>query len=491
MFLDNQCFHMIRPLLGYLETTALTPHAGHVTMNRSLILLPLLILWAWTSPFTSHAEPARLTLEACLERALPYADAIKITEESLYAAEQDRLRARSVLVPSIELTGRVSGEVTDLSGASASPFNITEKSLGSFVGLGFKYSFYVNGRELIVYKASGELVDKAGMDLQAARQDYMLQVASAFIACIRSDRGMAIAEANLDRLTAHGNAVTRRIQAGLLTKTERFRSDAELAQGRADLAEARNQKALSRRALHRLVPLAEGVDLAEPSGVPAPAAPTLDGWVELAEKSRPELKALRLSSRVADKEVAVTRSTYWPKLTLEGSAGRGESRVDGSYDSRDADFTQESTLYSASLTLSLPLVDGGLRRADLRKSLSAKRSVDHRMRQVEKEIRLAVEQAWYDLGTETQRTQALEEGLTYARQFLEAVTRQFDQGLAQSLDLTDANTRLLEAENRVSDARFALHLAALRLRHASGLPPVAIANPHGRAPKESPTPEAP
>lgn len=447
-------------------------------MNRWFLLLPLLLVSAWVGPVACQAEP--LTLGACIQRALPYAESIKLAEESLYAAEQDRHRARSVLVPSVELTGRLSAKSTEIKGAAAPPNRITETSHGVFAGLGFEYSFYLNGRELIVYRASGELVEKAGMELTAARHDYMLQVAATFIGCIRSEKGVAIAEADLSRLASHREAVMRRIRAGLLTKTERFRSDAELAGGRARLKEARNRRTVSRRALKRLVPLEDGFQLAPPKEIKTPAALALEECVALAIKNRPELKALTLASRVAEKEVQVAQSTYWPKLTLEGSAGRTESRVDGSYDTLDAEFDLDTTGYGASLTLSLPLLDGGLRRADIRKSLSGKRSVDHRLRQATKEIRLAVERAWFDHNTESQRVQALTEGLVYSRQFLEAVTRRFDEGLAQSLDLTDANTRLVEAENQLADARFALHLAAIRLRYASGVPMLPDFDSHER-----------
>ncbi|WP_300666769.1 TolC family protein [Desulfoluna sp.] len=438
-------------------------------MNRSLPLLTLLLLFAWSLPCPSSAGSEKLTLAACMKKALPYADTIQLAEESLYAAEQDRLRARAVLVPSVELTGRLSGNSTDLKGASAPPNRIKEKSYGSFAGIGLQYTFYLNGRELIVYKATGELVEKASMELQTATQDYLLQVAAAFIGCLRSQKGLAIAEANLSRLTSHREAVVRRIQAGRLVTTERFRSDADLAGGRARLTNAQNQRTLSRRSLQRLVPLPDDFQLAEPEKISTVESLPLRECQVLAEKNRPELKALLLASQVADKEVSVAKSTYWPRLTLEGAAGKGEQRVEGSYDSREADFDLDTTQYSASLTLTLPLLDGGLRRADIRKSLSDKRSVDHRRRQQTKKIRLAVERAWYDHDNESQRVRALTESLTYSRQFLTAVTRQFEEGLAESLDLIDANTRLVEAENQLADARFTLHLAAIRLRHASGL----------------------
>ncbi|SCY12561.1 TolC family protein [Desulfoluna spongiiphila] len=439
-------------------------------MNRSLMLLPLLLLCAWLGPSSAMAETGPITLRECIEKALPYADAIKLAEESLYAAEQDRLRARSVLIPTVELTGRIDGSNTEIQGAYAPPNRIEETRYGAFAGLGLSYSFYLNGRELIVYKASGELVEKAGMDVTAARHDYMLQVAVTFVGCIRSEKGVAIAEANLTRLISNRDAVIRRIEAGLLTRTEQFRSDAEVAGGRAELKEALNQRTVSRRALQRLVPLTDGFQLMPPETIPAPTNLSLEECVSLATENRPELKALVIASRVADKEVAVAKSTYWPKLTIEGSAGRTESRVDGSYDNLEADFDLDTTRYMASLTLSLPLMDGGLRRADIRKSLSDKRSVDHRLNERTKEIRLAVERAWYDHNTESLRVQALEESLTFARQFLDSVTRRFDEGLAESLDLIDANTRFVEAENQLADARFALQLAAIRLRYTSGVP---------------------
>ncbi|VFQ45243.1 TolC family protein [Desulfoluna butyratoxydans] len=439
-------------------------------MNRSLMTVPLLLLCAWIGPTSPMAEPVPITLRACIEKALPYAEDIRLAEESLYAAEQDRLRARSVLIPTVELTGRLDGSDTEIQGAYAPPNQIEETRYGTFAGLGFQYSFYINGRELIVYKASGELVEKAAMDLTAARHDYILQVAVTFVGVIRSEKGVAIADANLTRLISNRDAVVRRIQAGLLTRTEQFRSDAEVAGGRAELKEALNQRIVSRRALQRLVPLPDDFQLEPPEKIPAPSDLSLEECVTLATQNRPELKSLVIASSVADKEVAVAKSTYWPKLTLEGSAGRTDSRVDGSYDDLKADFDLDTTRYTASLTLSLPLVDGGLRRADVRKSLSDKRSVDYRLARKTKEIRLAVERAWYDHNTESLRVRALEESLTYARQFLDSVTRRFDEGLAESLDLIDANTRFVEAENQLADARFALQLAAIRLRYTSGVP---------------------
>ena len=438
-------------------------------MKRTIAIFTLLLF----SGLPNSALANRYTLKQCLTMAQPLAEEIKIAQESLVLARQDRIRARSALTPSLSFTSSFSGGVSDMDGASSPPKEMKETTYASFAGLGFRYSFYMNGRELIAFKASGELISKSRADIEAAKRDYALQVAAAFYDVIRRTRSVRIANANLTRLNAHKDAIHSRISAGLLTKTEAYRAQAEVAEGKAALTDAKNQLAASRSTLGRLVPLEEGFQLREPlQTIPKLPAPSLASAVEMGISMRPEIGSARLDAVVAGRQVEITKSLFWPKITLEGSAGLQNEDISGHYDATDTDFTRDTTAYNAKLTLSIPLIDGGLRSADVVKTKASERMARHRVRLAIKEVQHQVETAWYARLTQGDRVLALEETRHFSEQFLNATTKRFTEGMAQSLDLMDANTRLVEAENTLEDARFALMLAAIQLRHATGNDPV-------------------
>jgi len=64
---------------------------------------------------------------------------------------------------------------------------------------------------------------------------------------------------------------------------------------------------------------------------------------------------------------------------------------------------------------------------------------------------------------------ALSDQVTFAGFNYEAVLKQFRFGLANSVDVVDANTSLVTAERQLSDARYTYQLAILKLNRTQGL----------------------
>jgi outer membrane protein len=63
---------------------------------------------------------------------------------------------------------------------------------------------------------------------------------------------------------------------------------------------------------------------------------------------------------------------------------------------------------------------------------------------------------------------SLEDEVTFARDNHNSISRQYEFGLANSIDVIDANTLLLTAERQLSDARYNYQLSILRLDRATG-----------------------
>ena len=129
-------------------------------------------------------------------------------------------------------------------------------------------------------------------------------------------------------------------------------------------------------------------------------------------------------------------------------------------------FNKESRYAIASLNF--PLFEGGLRKAEVNQSISRLKQSELALNDMAQTVRVEVENVYLDLETQKGTLQFLGDQLTFARDNYNAVSRQFEFGLASSLDVIDANNLLLSAERQVADATYNYQLAILRLQRATG-----------------------
>jgi outer membrane protein len=62
----------------------------------------------------------------------------------------------------------------------------------------------------------------------------------------------------------------------------------------------------------------------------------------------------------------------------------------------------------------------------------------------------------------------LQDELKSAQENFNAVQMQFKYGMADSIDMMDANTLLVQAERRISDAEYTYYLAVLKILYTKG-----------------------
>ena len=85
-----------------------------------------------------------------------------------------------------------------------------------------------------------------------------------------------------------------------------------------------------------------------------------------------------------------------------------------------------------------------------------------------KSIGVKSQSAYLDLVTQKGILKYLEDQVVYARDNYNAVSKQFEFGLAQSLDVMDANTLLVTAERNLAEAVYDYQLAILKMKKATG-----------------------
>ncbi|MDD5154779.1 MAG: TolC family protein [Desulfovibrionales bacterium] len=423
-----------------------------ISLGHVLTLLAVLLT------FNSPATAQEYSLDDLYRIALERAERIKISEEDLYITERGKDKALAVLLPRLSAFGdytRYSDDKTSASGFIIQPEDSTSW------GLRLDQTLSLSGREVTAFKISKENIEKSRHDLYAAKEEYLFGVSSAYYDVLKAQKAAEIARANMERLTTHRDAASIRLKVGEVTKTALLRAEAELSGAQSELVKAENGLKLAKAVLARQVGISEDYELKE-SGVKTETFKdrSLVSLKEEAITERAEAKSLDLQKKLAEEQVRYVRGAYWPTVSIEGVYSRKE-------DSPAPTFVLEETAYGG-IRLNFPFFEGGLRRAEVKEAEARQRQSELIYEDLKKTINIEVENAYLDLITQREILKSLEDQLAFARDNYNATSKQFEFGLANSIDVMDANTLLVTSERQLAEARLNYRLADLRLKRTTG-----------------------
>jgi outer membrane protein len=425
-----------------------------------LLLVPLLagcLLLAWAPPCAAaDGERPVYGLLDLYRMALEKAEAIAIAQQDVVLAELDRKRALSVLIPHVDAFTNYTrfDEDKSINGVVGQPLWHADW------GLTAGQRFTINGRELTALRIAEDTIAKSRHDEDAVSEIYLIQLTEAYFDAAKVRKGLEIADANVRRLETHRHSVERRLALGEVTKTALFRADAELAEARAERVRRDNLLRLAMARLGRIAIVTTPFDIDVPlKTFQVEGSRELEVLKRRAVEQRAEIKSLAVQEEIAAKRVEYEKGAYWPTLGIEGNWVH--------MDQEPAPLFDDSL--SVGLNLTFPLYQGGLRQAEVAQARARERQVSLARSDTARQIEIEVEAAWLDVETQKGVIGSLEAQLRFARENYEAVSRMFEHGMANSVDIMDANTLLVTAEQELYRARYNLRLADLELRRAGGI----------------------
>ncbi|HEY2380009.1 MAG TPA: TolC family protein [Terriglobia bacterium] len=125
--------------------------------------------------------------------------------------------------------------------------------------------------------------------------------------------------------------------------------------------------------------------------------------------------------------------------------------------------------YSVGVSLRVPIMDSGRRKSELAEDMAAVRQEEIRTKDLHRQIELEVKLAFGELESGRLQVTAAEEGLTVAQSELAHAMQRYDEGVANSLEISDAQDRLERARDNRTEALFNLNAAQIDLMVATGV----------------------
>ncbi len=251
-----------------------------------------------------------------------------------------------------------------------------------------------------------------------------------------------------------------KVAAGRLAPVDLLREQAEQADARQALLAAQSSAQLALIMLKTTLGISQASQIALADSLdtfPSVTPPAdLRAALRLADARRPELAAAMRQVEAAASAVKAAQGAYAPQVygvaMADASAGAGVGR----------------TGYTLGLTASLPLYDGGLRRADVDAARARQQRAEADALQVRQTMDQQVAMAWLTLGTATAQVQAANVGIKAAQEAYDLAKLRYNAGKSVSVERLDALAALTRAQGALAQAKAGLVVAHAQLQTALG-----------------------
>jgi outer membrane protein len=430
-------------------------------IGRSLVVIALA-----ATPALAQPQQEVLTLEKAIELAERTQPTLVQSRASIEASLGRVDAARVARRPTVSLSASA---VIGSSAIRPCADDMTQTCGGFFdpttrTGLGAQASWriYDFGQTSLAIRAAELSAEATRFALQSDVLDVRTGVEIAYLEAVARQRLITVAETTVKSEEVHLDQARKFVAAQAKDPIEVVQAQARAANAKSSLAQAQSAQAIA------LANLRAAIGWLDATRAPVvtnswPTPPEqepvqLVTLVEEARKQRTEIQQFDKQIAAAQAELEASYAQRRPVLSANASTQWGPG---------EGDWSPEPT-WSAGITLSWDLFDGGRAKADQRIAkanlLSAQAQRDSLLVSLTSQIELARAQ----IIANRANVVASSEAVTAARAQLKLAEARYTQGLGSQIELADAQTAVTTAEGNLVQAEWQLADAWATLRRALG-----------------------
>lgn len=440
---------------------------------RAYLLALALSLLGAGSASAAASEPMpqpelRLSLHDAIEAALDNNPKVRMLKEQIQTAQGIADTSRGALLPNLSGFVNQRNQTVNLATFGIPSDKLSTLGLG---GGGVTAPFNVfDARATVVqnlfslsliqrWQAARTGVEVASLEAEVTRRDTMATVALLYMEALRAEAAVKAGEANVELGQRLLKLAQDRKKAGVATGLDVTREQVHLENEKQRLLVAQSDRDGSKLNLIRVLgidfdirlTLTDELKLVEIEGRHAHEI------LASARENRVELKAQATREKLAALSLSSITSERLPSLNFNGDYGWIGLKADDAIGTR-----------TVGVTLSVPILDGGQREGRISEGRSKVRQESIRMKDVSDQVTLEVRNALITLASSRQQVSVAEEGLKLALKELEQAQDRFAAGVANNIEVTNAQTSVARARDNVIEALFRFNASRVNLARAEG-----------------------
>ena len=470
--------------------------AGQRRLSGAWIFSLLLVLFfsqaraAGNVLFSSQDHTPRFTLEQAIAEALQNNRLIQEAEEKVRAALADTRSARADFFPKASAAYRYTYldqkpfmyfDAYEVEPAQLDPADPSSQ-VGVITGrkttkavtaphdnfhweLSLQQPLFTGFALSALFRMSRLNLDIKELERQLAERDVVRNVKTGYYRILLAEKMLRVAEENVTSLLAHHQDTLSFFEQGLIAWNEVLQAEVALSEARQQQTRAEGSLAMSRAALNTIL----GRDVNHSFQVRDQQAIRfhdfrLQTLLETAETNREELRKLELSLQKIEEGERLAKSDLYPSLFLKSSYEQ-----DGENLQADTNDFRNDQNFRVTLQAEWTLFNWGKRRAEISSAQHDSLALQHKLRHLEEQIRLEVNNSLIQLNTARRNIETAERAVRQARENLRITNLQYEQQMATSTEILDAHTFLTRAKSNHYRAMYEYTINLANLERAVGV----------------------
>ncbi len=399
------------------------------------------------------------------------------------AAREARPEAWSVLLPQVSASAGKTwtnsaglNSQPSLGSGTPAPFTFYSKS-SSFTNqwsLNLSQEIF-NWSSWMSLKAADKQVAEAEANYQAAGQDLILRVATAYFNVLSALDTLKAQESSLKAYDLQLQQADKRYQVGLIAITGVEQARAARDSAAATVITAKQSLASTEDQLQVLTGRQYDT-LAEPgTGMPLvmPQPADQNDWVQTSLRQNLSLLASRLAADVARENVHVAFGGHLPSVSLIASrsysgSGTHETLITQGSALDFAGLPAHSNDRQIGLEVTVPIFDGGGTFARVHQAQYQWIAAKDAMQQVTRTTEQQARDGYLGVITGIANVQAYSQALTSAETAFKATEAGYRVGTQTEVDVLNALSALVLARTNYATSRYAYITNVVKLRYAAG-----------------------
>jgi outer membrane protein TolC len=429
-------------------------------------LLPALLVAAEAFAQTAVA-PAGLTLAQAIDQALKNNLQAKLAEERTVESRAQRGIGLSALLPNVSGAASQMNLTENLAaqGLTSSTFPGIPAFIGPFNRFDARFEMVqslFNLASIRRYQASRYGVRLAEQQRLLAEQQVTTATALAYVGVLETGQSVAAAESNVQLARRLLDLAANQRNAGIATGLDVARAETRLASQQVQLAQAKTNLDTARLSLLRVIgsPLNAQLSPADAMRFDPQPPPEAGAAIRQALGNRLELSVASEQLRIAEAERGAAIGGWAPTVAAFGDYGNsGLKPTEVNLPTR-----------SIGIRVDVPIFNGGRTRSEVQVAASQVRQAEMQLSDLRAAVEKDVRQALDNLATREDQMRAAQKNLDLAQRELSLAQDRFQNGVADNIEVTSAQTALENARQMAVFSLAQFNTARLNLLSALGRP---------------------
>jgi len=309
-------------------------------------------------------------------------------------------------------------------------------------------------------RAAGQSVKSADYTFQDAHDLVVLAVGYTYLHAIADEARIETDEAQVKTAQALYDQATDQVNAGTAADIDALRTKVELQTRQQQLIQAKNDFAIQKLTVARVIGLSPGqeFELTDKSPYQPLEAMSVDEALKRAYASRSDYRAALADVRAAELSRKAARAGYLPSLSFGADYGTGGTNP-----------SNASQVYDIRGTLLIPIftagsVHGDVEQADARLEQNHER-LDSLRAQIESDVRTAL----LNLQSSAERVDVARSNIELADQTLVQSGDRFSAGVTDSVEVVQSQQAVASAHEQFISSLYNYNFAKISLIRALGI----------------------